>query len=344
MISVIFWNLVWTAGAVLLVWSLYQLRTKSYLKDALRDLFRKKRVKISFIVVSLFFLTGFLDQIMIPSAEKITDPSLMDLMFSSVPQERTYSAPFAEYITGIPFDKNDPVNAVKGVHILGTDVNGYDVFYLLLKGSGTALKLAFGVVLISFPLGIAFGVMAGYFGGWVDDLVQWLYTTIASIPWLLFVIAFLMVFGRGLFWIIIAIGITSWVDLARLIRGETLKLKNMDYITAAKAVGVPVHRILYRHLVPNLQYLIIITFTLSTSSVILAESVLTFIGIGVEPGTASWGVMLTEAQKELTRTPPIWWVFAASSFAGILPLVLALNIFGDALRDALDPRLKGGSK
>jgi peptide/nickel transport system permease protein len=200
------------------------------------------------------------------------------------------------------------------------------------------------VVLISFPIGIALGVMAGYFGGWADDLIQWLYTTIASIPWLLFIIAFLMVFGRGLFWIIVAIGITSWVDLARLIRGETMKLKNMDYITAARAVGVPVPRILYRHIVPNLQYLIIITFTLSTSSVILAESVLTFIGIGVEPGTASWGVMLVEAQKELTRTPPIWWVFAGSSFLGILPLVLSLNIFGDALRDALDPRINGGAK
>ena len=149
-----------------------------------------------------------------------------------------------------------------------------------------------------------------------------------------------MVMDRGLFWIIVAIGITGWVGLARLVRGETLKIKNLDYITAAKAAGVPMHRILYKHLYPNLSYLVIISFSLAASSAILAESVLTFIGIGVEPGTASWGVMLVEAQKELVRTPPIWWVFVGSSFLGILPLILALNVLGDALRDALDPRLR----
>jgi len=293
-------------------------------------------------VILIFFAIGFLDQIKIPGTDGIREPSVLDYAGSWIKKERTYSAPFASRVTGITGDENDPKSDVKGVHLLGTDVNGYDVFFQVLKGSGTALKLAFGVVFISFPVGIFFGMIAGYFGGWVDDLVQWLYTTVASIPWLLFVIAFLMVFGRGLFWIIIAIGFTGWVGLARLVRGETMKLKNLDYITAARATGVPLPGILLRHILPNLQYLIVISFTLQASSVILAESVLTFIGIGVEPGTASWGVMLVEAQKELTRTPPIWWVFAGSSFLGILPLVLSLNIYGDALRDALDPRLKGG--
>jgi len=130
------------------------------------------------------------------------------------------------------------------------------------------------------------------------------------------------------------------VGLCRLIRGETMKNKNLDYIAAARASGIPVRRILGAHLMPNLMHLVIISFTLSSSSIILAESILTYIGIGVEPGTTSWGVMLIEAQRELMRTPPIWWVFAASSFLGILPLVLSLNIFGDALRDALDPKLR----
>jgi peptide/nickel transport system permease protein len=220
-------------------------------------------------------------------------------------------------------------------------VNGYDVFYTIFKGAGTALILSFGTSVIAFPLGIILGMLAGFFGGWIDDLIQWLYTTVASIPWLLFVIAFLMVFGREIYWICLAFGLTSWVGIARLIRGETMKIKQLDYILAAKATGIPTLRILYKHLLPNVVYLIIIDFTLFSSSVILAESVLTFIGIGVQPGTASWGVMLVEAQQELMRSPAIWWIFFGGSFVGILPLVLSLNIFGDALRDALDPRLRG---
>jgi len=309
-------------------------------REAFLKLRSKKRVVAAFLVICIYFLVGFLDQISFQIDNK--NKTIIDLIFRGVPQERTYSAPFANRVTGIiPGTENEERNLVKGTHILGTDINGYDVFYSVIKGSGTALILSFGTGLISFPIGILLGILAGYFGGWVDDLIQWLYTTISSIPWLLFVIAFLMVFGRGIFWICMAIGLTSWVELARLVRGETMKLKNLDYITAARAQGIPVARILYRHILPNLNYLIIITFTLSASSVILAESVLTFIGIGVEPGTSSWGVMLVEAQKELTRSPIIWWVFVGSSFIGILPLVLSLNIFGDALRDALDPRVKG---
>lgn len=332
----------WIALGVGLVFWYLRLSRGSYAADALRRMYKKSRVQIAFYIILFYFFIGFVDQIKIPGSGEIRDPSLLDYVGKTLVKERTYSAPFASRVTGVTGDENDPRSVVKGTHLLGTDVNGYDVFFQVMKGSGTALKLAFGVVLISFPIGILLGMIAGFFGGIVDDLIQWLYTTVASIPWLLFVIAFLMVFGRGIFWIIIAIGITGWVGLARLVRGETMKLKNLDYIVAARAAGVPLPRILLRHLLPNLQYLIVISFTLEASSVILAESVLTFIGIGVEPGTASWGVMLVEAQKELTRTPPIWWVFAGSSFLGIVPLVLSLNIYGDALRDALDPRLKGG--
>lgn len=322
-------------------YALFRTSKKEYMADAMRSLKAQPLVRISFWVVLAYFAIGILDQILIPGTGTIREKSLIDLLFAWVPQERTYSAPFAARMTGImPGTENEPINVVKGIHLLGTDVNGYDVLFTVAKGCGTALILAFGTGIVSFPIGILLGILAGYFGGWVDDLIQWLYTTISSIPWLLFVIAFLMVFGRGLLWICLAIGLTSWVGLARLIRGETLKQKNLDYIAAAHAVGIPTWRILARHLLPNMMHLVIITFTLASSSAILAESVLTFIGIGVEPGTASWGVMLTEAQKEQMRTPVIWWVFAGASFVGILPLVLCLNLLGDALRDALDPRLK----
>ena len=339
--TVLILDFLWLAGALILIHRYQQMRRDGYTADALERMYRNRRVRIAFYLILIYFVVGFLDQIIIPWSGQIHEPSLLDLLFSYLKQERTYSAPFASTVTGIPLQPGDERSIVRGVHPLGTDVNGYDVLFQVLKGSGTALKLAFGTVAISFPLGIFLGILAGYAGGWMDDLIQWLYTTVASIPWLLFVIAFLMVFGRGLGWIIVAIGITSWVGLARLVRGETMKIKSLDYVTAALALGVPAPRILWKHILPNLQYLIIISFTLQASSVILAESVLTFIGIGVEPGTASWGVMLVEAQKELTRSPPIWWVFVGSSFLGILPLVLALNVYGDALRDALDPRLKG---
>ncbi len=327
-----------TVTGLFVFWVIRQTR-KEYLADAVRRLRRERRVMIALGVILAYFLVGLLDSILVPGTGKIQEASVLDLILSFLTKEKTYSAPFADRVTGIMLGtENDPVNLVGGIHLLGTDVNGYDVFFKVLKGCRTALYLSFGSSLIAFPIGILLGVLAGFFGGWLDDLIVWLYTTVASIPFILFVIAFLTVFGRDLLWICVAFGLTSWVGLARLIRGETMKHKNLDYITAARATGIPTFRILWRHLVPNLMHLVIITFSLASSSIILAESVLTFIGIGVEPGTDSWGIMLVEAQQELTRTPSVWWVFAGSSFAGILPLVLCLNIFGDALRDALDPR------
>jgi len=335
-------DFLWIAFAALVVFVIRRTILSKRFADARAILTSKTRIRIAFFVIVAYFTLGFLDQVRIPGTGVSRELSLLDLSLSGLTQERTYSAPFADTMTGVtPGTENEEKNRVRGLHLLGTDVNGYDVLASVMKGAGTALILAFGASLISYPIGILLGILAGFFGGKIDDLIQWLYTTIASIPWLLFVIAFLMVFGHELIWICVAIGLTSWVGIARLIRGETLKLREMDYIAAARASGIPVFRILYRHVYPNLTYLIIINFTLFISNVILAESVLTFIGIGVQPGTTSWGVMLVEAQKELSRSPAIWWVFVGGSFLGILPLVLALNLFGDALRDALDPRLRG---
>lgn len=336
---VILFDLFWICVAVTLALGLRTFLKTETLKDARRELWGKRRVRVAFFAISVYVVVGLLSQIKIPGTGKIADPSLLDLAFSSMPRERTYSAPFADEVTGIKLRKEEyPQNQVKGIHLLGTDINGGDILYSVMQGAGTALILSFGTAAVAFPIGIAFGIISGWFGGRLDDLIQWVMATIASIPWLLFVIAFLMVFGRGIFWICLAIGLTSWVGTARLIRGETMKQKNLDYITAARATGISIFRILTKHLLPNVRYLIIIDFTLFCSSVILAESILTFIGIGVEQGTASWGAMLVEAEKELMRSPSIWWVFVGSAFVGIFPLVLSLNIVGDALRDALDPR------
>jgi peptide/nickel transport system permease protein len=307
-------------------------------KDAKEVIWSRRRVRIAFYVILVYLFVGLLSRIQIPGND-VRTLDLLDLVFFSTPVERTYSAPLADQVTGIRIVPAEAeMNRVKGIHLLGTDINGNDLLKQVLKGAGTALTLALGTSAVALPLGVLLGILAGWFGGIVDDLIQWLMSTVASIPWLLFVIAFLMVFGRGMIWICLAIGLTSWVGTSRMIRGETLKQKSLDYVTAARAAGISTAGILVRHILPNVRYLIIIDFTLSASAVILAETVLTFIGIGVEPGTASWGIMLVEAEKELMRSPPIWWVFAGSAFVGIFPLVLSLNVFGDALRDALDPR------
>ncbi len=339
MLTLIIYNVAILAGGLLAAFAFVRFFSRPDRGEARRRLWRRRSVRYSFYVLAVYLCVGYLDLFRFPDERGLVEISPIDLLFSQISQERSYSAPFADHVVlAADEDASAPENRVRGLHVLGTDVNGYDVLYNVMKGCSTALLLVSGTMLVSFPIGLLLGILAGYFGGFVDDLIQWLYTTIASIPWLLFVLAFLLVFGRSLFWICLAFGLTSWVELARLVRGETLKLREMNYVRAARAAGVSTPRILWRHLTPNLSHVVIITFTLTASAIVLAESVLTFIGIGVQPGGASWGRMLVEAQVELVRTPPIWWVFAGASFLGIFPLVLALNLAGDALRDALDPR------
>ena len=142
-----------------------------------------------------------------------------------------------------------------------------------------------------------------------------------------------------LFWLCLILGITSWTDLCRLIRGETLKLREMEYVDAARAFGVSRLRIIYRHIVPNVMHLVLITFVLQFSALVLAEAILSYIGIGVGPQMGSWGNMINTARLELSREPVVWWNLFAS-FLFMFGLVLPANIFADAVRDALDPRLR----
>ncbi len=217
---------------------------------------------------------------------------------------------------------------------------GNDVLYVTLKGCRTALIIAGLTTLIATPLALLFGLLAGYFGKRVDDAIQYFYTTLDSIPGILLLIALLMVLGRGLTQICIAMGVTSWVGLCRLVRGETLKHREREYVRAARALGVSHFQIMFRHILPNLLPIVIISITLSLSGLILTEVTLTYLGLGLEPGAGSWGAMIDAARLELAREPIVWWNLVSASIAAFL-LVLSLNLFGDALRDALDPRLRG---
>jgi len=237
-------------------------------------------------------------------------------------------------------------------HILGTDKVGFDVFYRSLKSVRTGLVIGSVTTLIVIPFAIFFGVVAGYWGGFLDDIIQYIYSTLASIPSVLLIVSFMLLVeigesvddiawraDRRLLSLCIIMGITSWTGLCRLIRGETLKLRELDYVQAALSFGVSRVRIIAQHIVPNLMHIVLISFILRFSGLVLAEAVLAYIGIGVDPSMESWGNMINTARLELAREPVVWWnLFAAFIF--MFGLVLPANLFGDALRDALDPRLK----
>ncbi|MGD8236926.1 MAG: ABC transporter permease [Armatimonadota bacterium] len=224
-------------------------------------------------------------------------------------------------------------------HLLGTDKTGQDVLFKALKSIRTGLIVGGLTTVIAIPLAISLGVLAGFFGGWIDDAVQYLYSTLSSVPWVLLVVAFILVFGRGLLQLCIVMGLTGWVGLCRVLRGETLKLREREFVQAALALGVSKLRVIWRHVVPNLMHLVLITVVLRFSGLVLAEAVLSYIGVGVGPDTFSWGSMIDQARGELGRDPTVWWSLVAA-FVAMFGLVLSANLFGDALRDALDPRLR----
>jgi peptide/nickel transport system permease protein len=264
--------------------------------------------------------------------------------------EKTYSAPLSKTLYakelielevegGIVRRRDYPVLEQPGRHVLGTDRTGQDVLYVTLKSVRTGLVVGGLTTLIAVPFAMFFGVVAGFFGGWIDDLVQYIYSTLSSIPWVLLVVCFMLVFGQGLAQVCVVMGLTGWVGLCRLLRGETLKLREKEYVQAALALGVSKFRVLARHIVPNLMHLVLISVVLSFSGLVLAEAVLSYIGVGVGPNTKSWGSMINQARSELGRDPIIWWNLAAA-FMAMFAVVLPANLFGDALRDALDPSLR----
>ena len=244
-----------------------------------------------------------------------------------------------------------------GYHVLGTDKVGQDVFYLALKSIRTSLVIGTVTTLVLLPLGVALGTMAGYFRGWVDDVIQYVYTTLNSIPGVLLIAASVLMMQvlidrhpdwfstaahRADFRLLVLcaiLGLTSWTGLARLLRGETLKLSQLEYIQAAQAFGVRDGRIVARHILPNVSHIVIIAMVMDFSSLVLAEAVLSYIGVGVDPSTNSFGAMINAARMEMSREPVVWWALA-TAFGFMLVLVLAANLFADAVRDGFDPRVR----
>jgi peptide/nickel transport system permease protein len=240
-------------------------------------------------------------------------------------------------------------------HVFGTDVTGNDVLYQTLKSIRTAFVIGALATLATLPLAVVLGILAGYFRGWVDEVIQYLYTVLSSIPNILLIAALVLMvqvfldkhpelFETGLeradlklFLLCAVLGLTGWAGLCRLLRAETLKLRELDFVQAAQAFGVGSARVMSRHVFPNVAHLMLIVTVLDFSSLILYEAVLSYVGVGVDPSMNSFGGMINFARNEMSRDPVVWWSFAAA-FSFMVTLVLAANLFADGVRDAFDPR------
>lgn len=291
-----------------------------------RSMCSKKLTVVCMIIVAAYILAGVLS--FVPLIERLT----------AQPIGGTY---------------DPPKFSIHPSEWLGTDILGRSVLWRTIYGTRTALLITVGAGTISVIIGAILGIVAGYFGGWVDALIVWLFTTISSVPWILLVVAIAFAlqgfeFANGetikdrwgdLPAIICALGLTDWVGSCRLLRGEVFKHRSADYVQAARAMGLGTPRILFRHILPNVMHLIIITFSLASVGYVQAEVVLTFIGIGIND-KPSWGRMITDAKLEVLRG--VWWQLASATVA-IFVICWALNIVGDALRDAMDPKERGRS-
>ncbi|MBK7767812.1 MAG: ABC transporter permease [Sulfuritalea sp.] len=242
-----------------------------------------------------------------------------------------------------------------GYHVFGTDKVGQDVLYLSLKSIRTGLLIGTLTTLVMLPVAVLLGILAGYVGGWVDDLIQYLYTTLSSIPGVLLIAAAVLMMqvvidthpdwfatsaeraDARLLALCLILGMTSWTGVARLLRGETLKLRELEFVQAAQAFGVGRFAIMRRHILPNLMHIVLISLVMDFSGLVLAEAVLSYVGVGVDPTTISFGTMINTARMELAREPMVWWSLLAA-FSFMFALVLAANLFADAVRDAFDPR------
>ncbi len=249
-----------------------------------------------------------------------------------------------------------PVIALMGhYHVFGTDRTGNDVLVQALKSIRTAFVIGMLSTLATLPIAVSLGILAGWFRGWVDEAVQYLYTTLSSVPNVLLIAACVLMVQVALdkhpewldtgversdikvFLLCVILGVTGWSTLCRLVRAETLKLRELEFVQAATAFGVPPARIMKRHILPNVMHLVLITTVLNFSDLILYEAVLTYVGVGVDPSTSSFGGMINLARSEMSKDPLVWWSFAAA-FGFMVALVLAANLFADGVRDAFDPR------
>lgn len=359
-------NIIAAVIVLLLAAITWKLSQREYWRHAAREIAHNRIAMLSFAILCLYAFVALLDSVGWRSPLRTADGTpakdpksgniLYDQGTSALEhllkplarmKETTYSAPLAATQFGTTA-VSDPDGRVRRIHkklnfprrhLLGTDIIGSDVIYLAIKSIRTGLIIGFLASFLAIPFALFFGLCAGYYGGWVDDAVQYICTLLSSIPSVLLIAAMMVAFGRGLPQLCLAMGIASWTGLCRLLRGEALRLREADFTQAAIAIGLPSRRIILRHILPNVLHIVLINVVLRFSGLVLTEATLTYLGIGVSAETMSWGTMINDARTELTRDPLIWWKLTGA-FIFMLGLVLPASLFGDAVRDALDPRLR----
>ena len=221
-------------------------------------------------------------------------------------------------------------------HWLGTDIFGRSVLSKIIKSTEVAMSVGFVVSILTIALGLTLGALAGYFGGSIDQLIVGLYSTLAAIPNIMLLITLTFVLGKGILAVYLALGMTNWVDLCRLIRGEVIRHKNREYVQAATAIGAGDIRRLFVHILPNIMHIVVVKFAAIFQVAIKSEVILSYLGLGVQ-NRPSWGTMINDAKVELMHG--VWWQITFATLAMFL-VVLAFNILSDTLRDALDPKLR----
>jgi len=346
-------------------------RRQEHLRAGWAQVWTSRRARVSAVVLGIFFVIGFVDSLHYraqlpqeqgkPAAHSVEVLSALDALLLPLKAntEKTYSAPLAgELFAKETLDDGSrgyPALRYPGSHLFGTDKVGQDVLYLTLKSIRTGLLIGTLTTLIMLPAAVLLGIVAGYVGGWVDDVIQYLYTTLNSIPGVLLIAASVLMMqviidthpdwfataaeraDARLLALCAILGVTSWTGLCRLLRGETLKLREMEYVQAARAFGVSRLAIMLRHVLPNVMHIVLIAVVMDFSGLVLAEAVLSYVGVGVDPNTISFGTMINAARLELAREPMVWWSLAAA-FVFMFTMVLAANLLADAVRDAFDPR------
>ncbi len=370
LLGVLMNNLIVLLILSVLIYCLYLFKITQAYPKFLKSVRESKIIFCSIVIFSIYFFLATLDSFVLrdpivstnakSNTYQVKTISLLDLLFLKYWQvtqnsssnspirslndiwEKSYSSPLS---TSLAVKTTNPTTGMRTYeklkypygHLFGTDKAGVDSFYRTLKGIRTAMVIGLLTTLIALPFALVFGLLAGFYGSWVDDAVQYVYTTLSAIPGVLLIMAFILIFGPGLFQICIILGITGWVELCRLIRGETLKMRELTFIQAAKSLGSSNFSIIFKHLLPNLSHIILISLVLSFSGLVLSEATLSYLGIGVDGSTGSWGNMINDARMELSREPLVWWPLACS-FTFMFLLILPANILSDKIQEILNPK------
>ena len=281
------------------------IKGRSLWVDARRRLFQNKAAVISLFLI---FLVAFLS---------FFGPFFLKYSFSDTDWNSIYNPP-----------------SLNNGHFLGTDGNGRDLLVRILYGGRLSLTIGILATLVSVFIGVIYGTIAGYFGGKLDIFMMRVVEILYAMPYLIFVILLMVVFGRNIYFLFIAIGAVEWLTMARIVRGQTISLKEKEFIETSKALGQSNFMIIWKHIIPNLAGPIVVYITLMVPSVIILESFLSFLGLGVQEPLTSWGVLISEGSREMETA---WWLLI---FPGIfMTITLAsLNFIGDGLRDAIDPK------